>query len=97
MRMSISVQHVQKIAQLACIQIHDLELPQFGDQLNGILTWIDQIQSIDVSSLDLRELTERESIREREDQVTAPNRLAEIMRNAPAERLGLFEVPKMVE
>jgi aspartyl-tRNA(Asn)/glutamyl-tRNA(Gln) amidotransferase subunit C len=81
---------IQKIAKLSRLQAED----RMVGELNGILKWIDELQKVDVSHVNLIPDT---SMHERDDIVTDGNQLEAILSNAPASFEGLFCVPKVIE
>ena len=95
--MSVSIDQVKKIAHLARIGINDEELQIFQQQLNGILNWIDQLQEIDTSSVNIYDIQKLSSLYERKDVVTACNNLDDVLKNAPQKKFNMFQVPKVIE
>ncbi len=94
MFLSVSLEHVRRVTQLARIGTDEVELERLSQQLDGILGWISQLQAIPVS----QEVVLMTQIApERADCVAVSNRVSDILKNAPAERFSLFEVPKMVD
>ncbi len=95
--MSLTPQDIKKIAELSRIKIEELEVPQIAEQLNGIMDWIDQLNTVDLSGLADEENATTSLMHERKDEVTEPNRVKEILFNAPMAKHEMFVVPKMVE
>ena len=95
--MTLSSQDVKKIAGLARIKITDQEVDKVASQLSSIMDWIDQLQNVDTSSLDNQPHADQPLMFEREDLVAEPNRVEEILSNAPSSQHYMFAVPKMVE
>jgi aspartyl-tRNA(Asn)/glutamyl-tRNA(Gln) amidotransferase subunit C len=95
--MTLSHQDVKKIAGLARIKITDQEVDKVAYQLSSIMDWIDQLRNVDTSSLDNQIACDQPLMHEREDVVTEPNQVDEILLNAPASQHHMFAVPKMVE
>ncbi len=85
---------IKKIASLCKIAVDE---DSFGKDLEGIFVWIDQLQSIDVSSVDLYEDADM-TLNEVPDHVkdVCPT-IQDIQKNAPAFSFDMFQVPKMVE
>jgi aspartyl-tRNA(Asn)/glutamyl-tRNA(Gln) amidotransferase subunit C len=95
--MAIDVATVRKVARLAHIRLDEARLEPLAHELSGILTWIEQLNEVDVegvapmaSAVDLK-------LPMREDVVTEGGDAALILANAPASRGGFFVVPKVVE
>jgi aspartyl-tRNA(Asn)/glutamyl-tRNA(Gln) amidotransferase subunit C len=95
--MKLTDADIKKIAKLSRLKLNDEEIHYHKDNLNNIFGWIDQLQEIDVSSVNLYEDLTEQQMQERKDEVTAPNRVTEILQNAPAKMHDMFEVPKVVE
>lgn len=95
--MTLSHQDVKKIAGLARIKITDQEVDKVACQLSGIMDWIDQLRNVDTISLDNQYPSAKPLMHEREDVVTEPNLVEEILANAPSSQHNMFAVPKMVE
>ena len=69
----------------------------FGKDLEVIFGWIDQLQSIDVSSVDFYEDGQM-TLNEVPDQIKDDRpTIQDIQKNAPAFSFDMFQVPKMVE
>jgi len=102
--MSISDQDVARIARLARIELSSADAARARDELNGILSLIEQLQAVDTSGITpmAHPLSAHQDItlRLREDQAvptrTDPQRQA-LMANAPAGHQGLFLVPTVIE
>ncbi len=94
--MSLTKNDVKKIGQLSRIKIEEGEHEQIADQLNSIMSWIDQLNAVDTSSVDLHCST-NQMMEERPDVVTDSNRVEDVLANAPASQHHMFAVPKVVE
>lgn len=94
--MSITKENVKKIGHLSRIKIEEGEHEQIAEQLNSIMDWIDQLNAVDTSSVDLHCNTDQ-LMEEREDIVTDGNIVDAILSNAPASQHNMFAVPKVVE
>ena len=88
---------IKKIGKLARISLNDDSVTYYQQQLNGIFNWIDALQNVDVSGIDLAIDPNTPQMHERPDVVTAPNRVKEVLSNAPASMHDMFSVPKVVE
>ncbi|MCX7337871.1 MAG: Asp-tRNA(Asn)/Glu-tRNA(Gln) amidotransferase subunit GatC [Alphaproteobacteria bacterium] len=95
--MILSPVEVKKIGKLARIKITDEECPQISAQLSSIMNWIDQLTSIDVSSVEVHEEEDKPAMHERADVVTDSDIVDAIMKNAPVSQFNMFAVPKVVE
>lgn len=105
--MQLSDADIQRIARLARLGVSPAELDATRDKLNAILQLIDEMQAEDTEGVaPLAHPTAFEgaiALRLREDAVTEPVGEAgeaareALMANAPAQREGMFLVPKVIE
>jgi aspartyl-tRNA(Asn)/glutamyl-tRNA(Gln) amidotransferase subunit C len=95
--MSLSLEDVKRIAQLARIDIAPAQAEQVLGQLNGILDLIAQMQAVDTTGVEPMSHPLGGGQRLREDIVTEPQAREANMLNAPARDQGLFLVPKVIE
>jgi aspartyl-tRNA(Asn)/glutamyl-tRNA(Gln) amidotransferase subunit C len=49
--MSLTRENVAKVAKLARIRLEDNELDAMKEEINGILTWIDQLQQVNTDNI----------------------------------------------
>ncbi len=95
--MPLTSSDVKRIAHLARIEITGAETEQTLDQLNEIFKLIEQLQSVNTAGIEPMSHPLGGSQRLREDLAGGrPDREAN-MRNAPAQRDGLFLVPRVIE
>lgn len=95
--MAIDAATVRKVAHLARIKTPDDRLEPLAAELNGILSWIEQLAEVDVDGVEPMTSNVAQALRLREDTVTDGNKVADIMANAPRSADGFFAVPKVVE
>ena len=95
--MAIDAATVRKVAHLARIKTPDDRLEPLAQELNGILSWIEQLQQVDVDGVEPMTSNVAQPLRLREDVVTDGDKVADIMANAPRSADGFFVVPKVVE
>jgi aspartyl-tRNA(Asn)/glutamyl-tRNA(Gln) amidotransferase subunit C len=102
--MSITDKDVARIARLARIELSHPELARAQDELNGILSLIQQLQAVDTTGITpmAHPLSAHQDItlRLRADQARATHTTEErdvLMANAPASDNGLFLVPTVIE
>ncbi len=95
--MIISKDDVQKVANLARIELNQEELNLFSGQLESVLEFIEKLKKADVSSiqpmshiLDIQNVLRADVPKE-----SLPNSLA--LKNAPESLKGHFRVPKVIE
>ncbi len=95
--MSLDKATVIGIARLARIRVSDDDLEKLGEELAGILGWIERLEEVDVSGVSPMTGVMETRLRGRDDAVTDGDRAAEILSNAPRSEAGFFVVPKVVE
>lgn len=95
--MSVDSNTVKKIARLARIAVTEDEVPGLTDQLNGILTWIEQLGEVDTANVPPMASVMPGSLRWRADGVTDGGYAADVLANAPDAASGFFAVPKVIE
>lgn len=91
----ISNKAVKNVAKLARISISDDEIPYIASELEGIMSWIDKLQSVDVSDIQLN--NGAPSMPERDDRVIERNVCMKILDNAPDAVDQWIAVPKMIK
>ena len=95
--MSISADQVQHVARLARLAVDDAQIPGIADKLTDVLNLLDQIQSVDTQGVEaLTNPLDRTQIL-RADAVTTNDDRDNLMSNAPAQKDGLFLVPKVID
>lgn len=88
----------RKIARLARIAVSDEDVPVFTKRLNGVLSWVEQLQAVDTSGVEpLASVLVDAAAPQREDKVTDGGYAAQVLANAPETVSGFFVVPKVVE
>ncbi len=95
--MSLTVEQVGQVARLARIRLSPDELSALGQELNGILHWIDQLQQVDTKNVENFSDLDEQSMLEREDIVCDGNCSEAVLANAPDKAHDMFSVPKVVE
>jgi len=95
--MALDKATVARVATLARIKIPDSELPLLADELSQILTWIEQLNEVDVAGVAPMSSVAAMRLPMREDKVTDGGDRDAILGNAPAASHGFFAVPKVVE
>ena len=95
--MSLTLADVHRTAQLARIQISDEQARATAAQLNDIFAMIEQIAQVDTTDVEPMTHPLDGVQRLREDAVEPSLPLDELLRNAPAQRDGLFLVPRVIE
>lgn len=95
--MNVTEKDIEKIAKLARIQLAEGESSLYQHEISSILTWIEQLQQVDVSGIQLDDLLPKEEMVERKDVVCMTNTVEDVLKNAPKSNFDMFAVPKMVE
>lgn len=88
----------RKIARLARIAVSDEEIPAYTKRLNGVLSWVEQLQAVNTDGIEpLASVLVDTALPQREDVVTDGGYADQILSNAPETMSGFFVVPKVVE
>jgi aspartyl-tRNA(Asn)/glutamyl-tRNA(Gln) amidotransferase subunit C len=97
--MELSLDEVRKIAQLARIRLSPDEEKMFAGQLSAILTYVKQLEELDVSGVEpmTHALAAGEAPALRDDEVRPGLDHAKALRNAPAREGTCFKVPRIIE
>lgn len=95
--MAIDTDTARKVARLARIRIEAGDLPALAAELSGILTFMEQLNEVDVAGVEPMTSVTPMRLKQRDDRVTDGNCPAAILANAPDAREGFFAVPKVVE
>lgn len=93
----ISHDDVHHIARLSRLSLSETETATYGDQLNAIIAYVEQLNNLDTSAVEptshvipLRNVT-------REDSVRPSLPREEALRNAPDATERFYRVPKIIE
>lgn len=95
--MSIDITTARKVAHLARIAVPEAKLPALASELSGILSFMEQLNEVDVTGVEPMTSVTPMRLKRRADVVTDGNIQASILKNAPDAREGFFAVPKVVE
>ena len=93
----IDPETARKVASLARIAVREEDLPRLAGQLSGILTFMEQLNEVDVEGVEPMVSVTPMRLKRRADAVTDGNMPAKVLSNAPEAREGFFAVPKVVE
>ncbi len=88
---------VTRIAGLARIRITEEEKEPLAKELQGIFTWIGQLNEVDTSKVEPLTSVVETQLPQREDKVTDGGYAADVLANAPKQAAGYFVVPKVIE
>ncbi|MEM6666930.1 MAG: Asp-tRNA(Asn)/Glu-tRNA(Gln) amidotransferase subunit GatC [Pseudomonadota bacterium] len=95
--MSVDKATVFRVAKLARIAVTDAEAETMTGELTEILDWVEQLNEVDVSSVEPMTSVVEMSLRMRDDVVSDGGYPGRVVGNAPAEDEAFFMVPKVVE
>jgi aspartyl-tRNA(Asn)/glutamyl-tRNA(Gln) amidotransferase subunit C len=95
--MNISKEEVEHVARLARLQISEDETDTFSRQLSSILTYIEQLKSIDTMGVEPTATGLDQVNVFREDVVRPSLPVEQALANAPEAEDGYFQVPKILE
>lgn len=95
--MSVDDKTVRRIATLARIALADEQVVPMAQELNGILSWVEQLKEVDVEGVQPMASVVEQRLRMRDDIVTEANAAEALIKNAPAAENHFFVVPKVVE
>ena len=95
--MAIDIDTARKVAKLARIAVPEDQLPKLAGQLSGIVTFMEQLNEVDVTGVEPMVSVTPLRLRLRDDAVTDGGMQDRVLKNAPDAREGLFAVPKVVE
>jgi len=95
--MSIDTETARRVAHLARIRVPEENLPELARELSGILTFMEELNEVDVTGIEPMTSVTPMRLKRRVDAVTDGGMQAQILANAPDAREGFFAVPKVVE
>ncbi len=90
-------EELKKVCKLAQIKIDDNEKKDFLGKLNQVFNWIEQLSKIDVSQVDINDLSDMKTTSERTDEPHMDNTREELLSNTKFKKFDMFCVPKVVE
>lgn len=95
--MTIDINTVAKIANLARLKIPVEEQAHVAGELNTILKWVEQLNEVNVDGVEPLANVNDAHLRMRPDVITDGGIPDDILANAPAKTADFFTVPKVVE
>jgi aspartyl-tRNA(Asn)/glutamyl-tRNA(Gln) amidotransferase subunit C len=93
----ITRQDVEHVAELARLELTTAEKEQFIAQLNGILTYIDQLNELDTTDVEPTSHVIPLANIFRDDDVCPSLDRELVLHNAPEESHFFFKVPRIIE
>lgn len=99
--MALTHQELDRIANLARLELQPAESERLLTQLNGFFDIVEKMRSVDTTGIEplahpvaaIQDIT----LRLRDDVVSEPNQREANQQTAPAVERGLFLVPKVIE
>ena len=95
--MSLDSATVRRIARLARIRVEETQLAPLGHELSGILTWIEQLNEVNIDGVEPLTGAANMALRLRPDAVTDGGNVEGVLSNAPDRAGAFYAVPKVVE
>jgi len=95
--MPLDTATVRRIAKLARIRVEEAEIPNFQTELNAILSYVEQLNEVDVTGIEPLSGGAQMAMRLRPDICDDGNIAEKILANAPDRAGEFFAVPKVVE
>ena len=95
--MALSLNDINRIAQLARIEVTQAEAEQVLSQLQAIFSLIEELQSADTRGIEPMSHGQDVTLRLRQDQVTERDQHELFQSIAPQVEAGLYLVPKVIE
>jgi aspartyl-tRNA(Asn)/glutamyl-tRNA(Gln) amidotransferase subunit C len=99
--MSLNAQDIDRIANLARLQLQPAEAERMREQINGFFNIVEAMQAVDTTGVEPLAhpvaAIQDVALRLRDDVVSEPNHRDANQQSAPAVERGLFLVPKVIE
>ena len=99
--MSLTPQDIERIANLARLELQPAESDAALDKMNGFFKLVEAMQSVNTEGVvplaHPIEVVQAMSLRLRDDAASEPNAREANQQSAPAVERGLFLVPKVIE
>jgi aspartyl-tRNA(Asn)/glutamyl-tRNA(Gln) amidotransferase subunit C len=95
--MSVQVEEIEKIAELARIRVADSEVAELTDRIGAILALVDQMQAVDTSGVEPMSNPLNAVQRLRSDTVRETDKRQAFQDIAPLVEDGLYLVPRVLD
>ncbi|MEM7020825.1 MAG: Asp-tRNA(Asn)/Glu-tRNA(Gln) amidotransferase subunit GatC [Pseudomonadota bacterium] len=95
--MALDKTDIEKIANLARIDINEADIPVYADNLSKIITFVEQMNSVDTNDVEPMAHPLEVTARLRDDAVTETDQRENFQKVAPKTEDGLYLVPKVIE
>lgn len=99
MSSSISIEDVKKLAKLSALHISDDDVSNLQTELNHILEYVDQLNSVDTEGVEptYQVIGGLTTITRPDEVIDYGVSTEELLKNAPKQRDGQIEVPRVIE
>ena len=85
------------LARLSKISLSEEEIAQYKTEINTILTYIDQLSSVDIDSLEpTSQVTGLQNVSREDEIIDYAETPAALLKNAPAQQDGQFKVKRVL-
>jgi aspartyl-tRNA(Asn)/glutamyl-tRNA(Gln) amidotransferase subunit C len=95
--MQITKQDVEHVAKLARLEITETERDAFSRQLSAILTYVEQLKTLDTEGVEPTATVLEQTNVFREDKARPSLSVEKALANAPESESGYFRVPRILE
>ena len=95
--MALNKKIVAHIAKLARLEVTESDLDVMSKELSEILSWIEQLEEVEIEGFEPMTSVVEMDLRTREDVVTDGGNAEDIVVNAPEQKEHFFVVPKVIE
>lgn len=95
--MAIDNETVKRIAFLSRLKVDDDKIEATKEEFNKILSWIEELNEINIDNVEPLISVNDTTLRLREDEITDGNYQEAVLANAPDKEYDYFAVPKVVE
>jgi aspartyl-tRNA(Asn)/glutamyl-tRNA(Gln) amidotransferase subunit C len=95
--MSVTSDHIKKVAKLARIEIPEGEREQLAGQVSGIIDWVEKLGEANTDNVEALTNVHDSSLRMVKDEITDGNKAEAVLINAKNNKYGYFTVPKVIE
>ena len=95
--MALNKKIVAHIAKLARLEVTESDLDVMSKELFEILSWIEQLEEVEIEGFEPMTSVVEMDLRTREDVVTDGGHAEDIVVNAPEQKEHFFVVPKVIE
>lgn len=95
--MTIDIDTVKKVADLARIKVADDALEGLAQELSQIIGFMEQLNEVDIEGIEPTTAVMPMPLKLRSDEVREGSQAEAILKNAPDAQEGFFAVPKVIE